>query len=95
MTRMNAISRNDFLKMGAALPLALQSLSALNVAKIPPSRIIFINSCLGFYQPYFFPKKRGDLTTSDYLKGMKTLEKMTVFQNLFHPGMDTSNHDSE
>ena len=92
---MNAISRNDFLKMGAALPLALQSLSALNVAKIPPRRIIFINSCLGFYQPYFFPKKRGDLTTSDYLKGMKTLEKMTVFQNLFHPGMDTSNHDSE
>ena len=92
---MNAISRNDFLKMGAALPLALQSLSALNVAQIPPRRIIFINSCLGFYQPYFFPKKRGDLTTSDYLKGMKTLEKMTVFQNLFHPGMDTSNHDSE
>lgn len=92
---MNAISRNDFLKMGAALPLAMQSLSALNVAKIPPRRIIFINSCLGFYQPYFFPKKRGDLTTSDYLKGMKTLEKMTVFQNLFHPGMDTSNHDSE
>ena len=40
---MIAISRNDFLKMGAALPLALQSLSALPVAKIPPKRIIFIN----------------------------------------------------
>ena len=26
---------------------------------------------------------------------MKTPGKMTVFQNLFHPGMDTSNHDSE
>ena len=26
---------------------------------------------------------------------MKTLDKMTVFNNLYHPGMDTSNHDSE
>jgi hypothetical protein len=96
---MKAISRKEFLKMGVALPLALQSLSQRAEAKVkaktPPKRIIFINSCLGFYAPYFFPKKRGDLTTSNYLKGMKTLEKMTVFQNLFHPGMDTSNHDSE
>ena len=91
------ISRNEFLKMGMALPLALQSLGqrAEARAKTPPRRIIFINSCLGFYEPYFLPKKRGDLATSDYLKGMKTLEKMTVFQNLFHPGMETSNHDSE
>jgi hypothetical protein len=91
------ISRKEFLKMGAALPLALQSLSQRAEAKgkTPPRRIIFINSCLGFYEPYFFPKKRGDLATSDYLKGMKSLEKMTVFQNLFHPGMETSNHDSE
>ena len=98
---MSTISRKKFLKMGVALPLALQSLSARAEAKVnarlktPPRRIIFINSCLGFYEPYFFPKKRGDLATSDYLKGMKTLEKMTVFQNLFHSGMDTSNHDSE
>ena len=94
---MRNISRKDFLKIGVALPLALQSLSQRAEAKVetPPKRIIFINSCLGFYEPYFFPKKRGDLSSSDYLKGMKTLEKMTVFQNLFHPGMDTSNHDSE
>ncbi len=94
---MRNISRKDFLKIGAALPLALQSLSQRVEAKVEttPKRIIFINSCLGFYEPYFFPKKRGDLSSSDYLKGMKTLEKMTVFQNLFHPGMDTSNHDSE
>jgi hypothetical protein len=94
---MGMISRNEFLKMGVALPLALQSLGqrAKAKAKTPPKRVIFINSCLGFYEPYFFPKKRGDLTTSDYLKGMKSLEKMTVFQNLFHPGMETSNHDSE
>ena len=26
---------------------------------------------------------------------MKTADKMTVFQNLFHPGMEVSNHDSE
>ena len=94
---MRNISRKDFLKIGAALPLAMHSLRlrAEEKKKRPPKRIIFINSCLGFYKPYFFPKKRGDLITSDYLKEMKTLEKMTVFQNLFHPGMDTSNHDSE
>jgi hypothetical protein len=94
---MKAISRKDFLKAGAALPLALNSLSlrATTQKKLPPKRIIFINSCLGFYKPYFYPKKRGDLATSIYLKDMKTLDKMTVFQNLFHPGMDTSNHDSE
>ena len=94
---MKAISRKEFLKAGAALPLALNSLSlrATTQKKLPPKRIIFINSCLGFYKPYFYPKKRGDLATSIYLKDMKTLDKMTVFQNLFHPGMETSNHDSE
>ena len=94
---MRNISRKDFLKVGAALPLALNSLSLRAAAKnsLPPKRIIFICSCLGFYEPYFFPKKQGDLSSSDYLKSMKTKEKMTVFQNLFHSGMDTSNHDSE
>ena len=77
--------------------MALNSLSLRAAAKnsLPPKRIIFICSCLGFYEPYFFPKKQGDLSSSDYLKNMKTKEKMTVFQNLFHSGMDTSNHDSE
>ena len=94
---MRKISRKEFLKVGAALPLALNSLSLWAAAKkkLPPKRIIFICSCLGFYEPYFFPRKQGDLSSSDYLKGMKTKEKMTVFQNLFHSGMDTSNHDSE
>ena len=94
---MRNISRKDFLKIGAALPLAVHSLSlrAEQGKKRPPKRIIFINSCLGFYKPYFYPKKRGDLATSAYLKDMKTLDKMTVFNNLYHPGMDTSNHDSE
>jgi len=94
---MRNISRKEFLKVGVALPLALNSLSLRAAAKnsLPPKRIIFICSCLGFYEPYFFPKKQGDLSSSDYLKGMKTKEKMTVFQNLFHSGMDTSNHDSE
>ena len=94
---MRTINRKEFLKAGAALPLALQSLSlrAATGKALPPKRIIFICSCLGFHEPYFFPKKREDLSSSDYLKGMKTLDKMTVFNNLFHPGMDTSNHDSE
>jgi hypothetical protein len=96
---MRNISRKEFLKIGAALPLAIQSLDvqAANSSqpKNPPKRIIFICSCLGFYAPYFFPKTGKDLSSSDYLKGMKSLEKMTVFSNLFHPGMETSNHDSE
>jgi hypothetical protein len=94
---MRTINRKEFLKAGAALPLALQSLSlrAATGKALPPKRVIFICSCLGFHRPHFLPKKRGDLATSDYLKDMKTLDKMTVFNNLFHPGMDTSNHDSE
>jgi len=94
---MNTISRKEFLKFGAALPLAMNSLSLNAVSKNQqaPKRIIFINSSLGFYEPYFFPKKQGDLSTSNYLKDIRTMEKVTVFQNLFHPGMETSNHDSE
>lgn len=65
------------------------------VAKAPPKRIIFICNSLGFYEPYFFPKKGDDFATSEYLKDMKVKEKLTVFQNLWHPGMATSNHDSE
>ena len=80
---MKNISRKEFLKMGTALPLALQSLELRaavkpQVVKSPPKRIIFVCSCLGFYEPYFFPKKRGDFSTSDYLKGFKTLDKMPV-----------------
>ncbi len=96
---MSPYSRREFLKFGAALPLALQSLNLRAAtapsSKVPPKRVIFICNSLGFYKPNFFPGKRGDLSTSKYLKGMATHEKMTVFQNLFHPGMETSNHDSE
>jgi hypothetical protein len=96
---MNHFSRREFLKFGTALPLALQSLdlraATAPSTKVPPKRIIFICNSLGFYKPNFFPTKRGDFSTSPYLKEMATREKMTVFQNLFHPGMETSNHDSE
>jgi hypothetical protein len=56
---------------------------------------MFICNSLGFYEPYFFPKTRGDLSSSPYLKEIATKDKLTVFQNLYHPGMETSNHDSE
>ncbi len=96
---MKPISRKDFLKVGAVLPLALQSLSLRAAQKpksaTPPKRVMFICNSLGFYEPNFFPQTRGDLASSRYLAGMKTKDKMTVFQNLFHPGMETSNHDSE
>lgn len=96
---MKNYSRKEFLKFGAALPLALQSLDLWAAEKpksaSPPKRVMFICNSLGFYAPSFFPKKRGDISSSTYLGEMKTKEKMTVFQNLFHPGMDTSNHDSE
>jgi hypothetical protein len=94
---MSNLSRRDVLRFGAAFPLALSTLRlrAQDKAVEPPRRIIFICNSLGFYEPHFFPKQRGDLSTSDYLKGLKTMEKVSVFQNLFHPGMTTSNHDSE
>ena len=96
---MSDYDRRKFLKFGAALPLALQALnlraSTTASVRTPPKRIIFICNSLGFYEPNFFPARRGDLDTSPYLKELEVREKMTVFQNLFHPGMDTSNHDSE
>jgi len=91
------LSRKEFLKFGAALPLALSSLGRVASAgpKVAPRRVVFICNSLGFYEPNFFPKTRGDLSTSPYLKGLKTPDKLTVYQNLFHPGMATSNHDAE
>ena len=94
---MNLPSRRDLLRFGAALPLAMHSLSlrAATAPKPAPKRIMFICNSLGFYKPYFFPKTRGDLSTSRYLKSIETKNKLTVFENLYHPGMETSNHDSE
>jgi len=90
-------TRRDALKFGAALPLAMQSLNLrANAGSRPgPKRIMFICNSLGFYEPYFFPKTRGDLSTSKYLKSVEPKNKLTVFENLYHPGMETSNHDSE
>ena len=89
--------RRDFLKVGAALPLALHSLGlhAAEARKTPPKRVMFVCNSLGFYGANFFPKTPGDLTSSSYLQGLKVKNKATVFQNLYHPGMETSNHDSE
>jgi hypothetical protein len=96
---MKHYNRREFLKFGAALPLAMHSLDLRAAEKpksaAPPKRVIFICNSLGFYEPNFFPKKRGDFSTSQYLKDMKVADKMTIFQNLYHPGMETSNHDSE
>ena len=94
---MSETTRRQFLKFGAALPLAMHSLDlrAATKAKSPPRRIMFICNSLGFYKPYFFPTTRGDLSTSRYLRELATKEKLTVFENLYHPGMETSNHDSE
>lgn len=95
---MSNTPRRDFLKFGAALPLAMHSLSARandTGESRPPKRILFVCNSLGFYEPHFFPAQRGDLDTSKYLNGLETKDKLTVFQNLFHPGMETSNHDSE
>lgn len=94
---MNIPTRRDVLKCGAALPLAMYSLNlrADEHPKQAPKRIMFICNSLGFYKPHFFPKTRGDLSSSDYLRDLATKDKLTVFENLYHPGMETSNHDSE
>ena len=71
---MSPCDRRTFLKFGAALPLALQSLNARaatsSKAKAPPRRMIFICNSLGFYETNFFPVKRGDLATSRYLRDL-------------------------
>lgn len=95
---MSGTTRREFLKFGAALPLAMHSLNLRadsDTKKPAPRRIMFICNSLGFYKPYFFPKTRGDLSSSPYLKEITTQDKLTVFENLYHPGMETSNHDSE
>ena len=91
-------TRRDVLQWGAALPFAMRSLDLRAESKTsstPPKRVMFVCNSLGFYAPHFFPTQRGNLESSKYLMTMKTHDKMTVFQNLFHPGMETSNHDSE
>ena len=92
-----SIDRRRFLQFGAALPLALETLGlrANEALEEPPRRIIFVCNSLGFYRPYLKPKVQGELGTSDYLKTAALKDKMTLFENLFHPGMETSNHDSE
>lgn len=95
---MNESTRRQMLKFGAALPIAMHSLNLRAVTKpnsLPPRRVMFICNSLGFYKPYFFPKKREDLSSSRYLTEIDTKNKLTVFEKLFHPGMETSNHDSE
>ena len=80
-------NRRDFLKFGVALPVAMHTLASRacdNQITDPPRRIIFICNSLGFYAPNFFPAERGNLETSEYLKGLTTKDKLTVFQNLFH-----------
>lgn len=89
--------RRGFLKWGASLPLAMQSLSLRADEKNAesPRRVIFICNSLGFYQPYLQPRRQGDLSSSDYLNSLSLPEKVTLIENLYHPGMETSNHDSE
>lgn len=95
---MSESSRRDFLRFGLALPVAMQSLASRAASysrTTRPKRIMFICNSLGFYEPHFFPVERGDLESSKYLHEIEAKDKITVFQNLFHPGMETSNHDSE
>ena len=90
--------RRSLLKFGAALPFAAASLQARAsmAPNRPRRRIIFICNSLGFVRRYYAPRKRGDLESSEYLKVLsKHSKKISVVENLFHPGMETSNHDSE
>ena len=93
----DTLPRRRFLKFGAALPLAVSALPAATAAvwKKPPQRIIFINNSLGFFRSYFNPARAGQLDTSKYLGLIECPEDVTVIENLYHPGMETSNHDSE
>jgi len=87
------LNRRQF--VGAASVLAAGSVYGASPKTQAPKRVIFICSSLGFYSPMFFPKKAVVIESSEYLKNMRSLNKMTVFENFFHPGMKASNHDSE
>lgn len=91
------LERRTFLKFGAALPLALHALraGAAEPQTAAPKRIIFICNSLGFFRSYFDPTDAGQLDSSRYLRLIECPEDVTVIKNLFHPGMETSNHDSE
>ena len=91
------LERRTFLKFGAALPLALHALraGATEAQVAAPRRIIFICNSLGFFKSYFDPTDLGQLDSSRYLRLIECPEDVTVIKNLFHPGMETSNHDSE
>ncbi len=93
----DTLPRRRFLKFGAALPLAVGALPAATAAawQKSPQRIIFINNSLGFFRSYFNPSRSGQLDTSKYLGLIECPEDVTVIENLYHPGMETSNHDSE
>jgi hypothetical protein len=88
------IDRRDLLKAGVALPF-IPSLMADETPQAAPRRIVFICNTLGFYPKYWYPTEAGDLSSSVYLKGMRTQHKMSVLGNFYHPGMGTSNHLSE
>jgi len=91
------VERRTFLKFGAALPLALHSLraGATEAQSAAPRRIIVICNSLGFFKSYFDPTEPGQLDSSRYLRSIECPEDVTVIENLYHPGMETSNHDSE
>jgi hypothetical protein len=91
------LERRTFLKFGAALPLALQALraGATESQAAAPRRIIVICNSLGFFKSYFDPTDPGQLDSSRYLRLIECPDDVTVIGNLFHPGMETSNHDSE
>jgi hypothetical protein len=88
------IDRRDFLRAGVALPF-MPSLMAAETPRTAPRRIVFICNTLGFHSKYWYPTEAGDLSSSEYLKGMRTTHKMSVLGNFYHPGMETSNHLSE
>ena len=87
------LNRRQF--VGAASALVAGSVYGASPKTQAPKRVIFICSSLGFYSPLFFPKKTGVIESSEYVKNMRSLNKMTLFENFFHPGMKISNHDSE
>ena len=85
---MKSLSRKAFLRCGAALPLALRALSLK--ADTPPTpaprRLVFICNSLGFYQPYFYPKHRGDWSSSPLLESIAVALEVESHRKPFPPG---------
>lgn len=95
MTTIRRISRRAMLR-GAGVALALPLLEVMEprrvqaATKLPPRRMICINTSLGLHTPNLFPSQVGrDYELTPYLEPIQQFrDDLTIFSGLSHPEVD-------